>query len=337
MHRFFFALALLTLSSTSGGVQAQFSSPDFVVEFITRNFKGDARIHSVDYREILAGGPPKDGIRSIDHPTFVSVAQAGEFLGEDEPVIALSLNGVTRAYPLRLLTRAEIANDTIGGVPVAVTYCPLCNTAIVFDRTVNGKVTEFGVSGLLRHSDMLMYDRNQENLWQQFTGRPIVGELSATDIKLRRYASRLESFSRFAARVPDAHVMSGGEFSNFTLSNSGQNPYVGYDTSARPFLFNGQLPDGIEPLARVIAVEGFDKAYALILLRERGTIVDGDLIFTWHAGQNSAVDDMQISRGRDVGNVLVQRRTPMGLEDVAHEVTFAYHAFEPDNEIVTNL
>lgn len=330
-------LTTLVLLVTAGTAQAQFSSPDFVIQFIRTNFMADLNVHSVEYTEILAGGPPKDGIRSIDAPTFVSVEEAGAFLGDDEPVIGLTLNGETRAYPLRLLTRSEIANDVIGGVPVAVTYCPLCNTSIVFDRTVNGEVTEFGVSGLLRNSDMIMYDRNTENLWQQFTGEPIVGALAATDTRLRRYASRLESFERFAARAPEGLVMSGGEFSRFTLSNSGRNPYVGYDTSPHPFLFNGELPEGIEPLARVIAVDGFGKGYALSLLRERGTIIDSGLIFTWEEGQNSAVDGARIERSRDFGNVLVQRETDSGLEDVPYEVTFAFafHAFEPDAPIVT--
>lgn len=335
MKRLFLSLTFVLVGV---GAQAQ-SSVDFVIRFIEANFRADVNIHSVPYEEILSGGPPKDGIRSIDRPSFVSIEEAARHLGDDEPVIGLTLNGETRAYPLRLLTRAEIANDVIGGVPVAVTYCPLCNTAIVFDRTVEGEASEFGVSGLLRNSDMIMYDRNDENLWQQFTGRPIVGALSATDTKLRRYASRLESFSKFAARAPDGLVMSGGEFSRFTLANSGRNPYVGYDTSPRPFLYDGDMPDGIEPLARVVAVDGFDKAYALALLVERGVIVDGDLRFSWEAGQNSAVDGPNIATSRDVGNVLVQRQTENGLIDVPYEVTFAfaYHAFEPDKPIITEL
>ena len=316
---------LFTIAHAQGGA----------LGFIKANFRADTAIHTVDYAEILHGGPPKDGIRSIDAPTFVSVDEARKYLGAQEPVIGLTLGGKTRAYPLRLLTRAEIANDVIGGIPVAVTYCPLCNTAIVFDRTVDGVPTEFGVSGLLRNSDMIMYDRNDENLWQQFTGRPIVGALAASDIKLRRYASRLESFENFAARAPEAMVMSGGEQSRFTLANSGRNPYVGYDTSFRPFLYSGALPEGIEPLARVVAVEGHDKAFALALLVEEGAIVDGDLVFSWTAGQNSAVDASAIDQGRDVGNVLVQRAG----KDVAYEVTFAfaYHAFEPNNPIVTEI
>ena len=336
MSRLYFVFLLLL---GNGSAQAQFSSPDSIIAFIRSNFQADVTIHSVPYSEILAGGPSKDGIRSIDTPIFVGVDEAARYLGENEPVIGLTLGGETRAYPLRLLTRTEIANDVIGGVPVAVTYCPLCNSSIVFDRTVNGQVTEFGVSGLLRHSDMIMYDRKTENLWQQFTGEPIVGALSASDTRLRRYASRLESFERFAERAPDGLVMSGGQSSRFTLANSGRNPYVGYDSSPHPFLFRGDLPEGIAPLARVIAVEGFDKAYALNLLRERGTIVDSGLLFTWQAGQNSAVDGAKIAQSRDVGNALVQRETSTGLEDVPHEVTFAFafHAFEPEAPIVTAL
>ena len=327
-----FSLVLLLFPQAS---LAQSSSADRIVRFIENNFRADVAIHSVPYEEILAGGPPKDGIRSIDAPTFVSVEEASRYLGAQEPVIGLTLEGETKAYPLRLLTRSEIANDTLGGVPVAVTYCPLCNTAIVFDRRVEGEVTEFGVSGLLRNSDMIMYDRASENLWQQFTGRPIVGALSATPTQLRRYAARLESFENFAARAPEALVMSGGEFSRFSLANSGRNPYLGYDTSARPFLYWGSLPEGIEPLARVVAIDGHDRAYALALLRAQGQIQTGDLQLTWQAGQNSAVDHAEIAQGRDVGNVLVQRDG----EDVPYEVTFAfaYHAFAPDNPIVIDF
>ncbi len=109
----------------------------------------------VAFGEIMSGGPPKDGIPSIDRPQFVSVAEA-RHMKDVEPVVGLVLAGEARAYPVSVLMWHEIVNDTIGGVPVAVTYCPLCNSAVVFDRRLDGRVLDFGTTGKLRHSDMVM-------------------------------------------------------------------------------------------------------------------------------------------------------------------------------------
>ncbi|MGQ9851612.1 MAG: DUF3179 domain-containing (seleno)protein [Aggregatilineaceae bacterium] len=98
------------------------------------------------------------------------MAVAQEWLQPQSPVVAVSVNGSARAYPLAIMTRHEIVNDTLGGVPVAVTFCPLCNSAIVFERTVEGQVLRFGVSGLLRNSDLIMWDDATQSWWQQFTG-----------------------------------------------------------------------------------------------------------------------------------------------------------------------
>lgn len=282
---------------------------------------------SVDFGEILSGGPPKDGIPSIDDPQFAPVAEMGD-LAPREPVIALVINGDARAYPLRILTWHEICNDVVGGVPVAVTFCPLCNSAIVYDRRVDGVATEFGVSGKLRHSDLVMYDRATESWWQQFLGVAIVGE--QTGKQLRLVPSRLESWEKFAARYPDGKVLVPGDPN---LRPYGQNPYVGYDSAARPFLYRGGYPEGIEPLARVVAVG--DEAWALDLLQERGRIAAGDLVLTWEPGQTSALDTRVIAEGQDVGNVVVQRLGADGPQDVAYDLTFAFvfHAFRPDGTL----
>ena len=143
----------------------------------TRGWNTNWNKHTIDYDELLSGGPPRDGIPSIDEPEFVSPDEAEEWLADNEPVIALEIDGDARAYPLQILTWHEIVNDTVGGVPVAVTFCPLCNSAITFDRRLDGEIYEFGTSGLLRNSDLVMYDRTTESLWQQFTGEAIVGDL----------------------------------------------------------------------------------------------------------------------------------------------------------------
>jgi hypothetical protein len=282
---------------------------------------------SVDLSEIMSGGPPKDGIPSIDDPKFVAVAEVSD-LAPTEPVIGLIVNGDARAYPLRVLTWHEIVNDVIGGVPVAVTYCPLCNAAIVFDRRVGGVATEFGTTGKLRFSDLVMYDRNTESWWQQYLGVAIVGELTGTELRI--LPARLEAWERFAARHPEGRVLVPR--SSF-LRSYGANPYVGYDTAPRPFLYRGEDPEGIAPMARVLAVG--EEAWSLDLLRRSGQVESGPLVLTWEAGQNSALDTRAIPEGRDVGNVVVQRRGSDGLEDVAYDVTFAFvfHAFQPNGTL----
>ena len=281
----------------------------------------------VDLSEIRSGGPPKDGIPAIDDPQFAPVAEASD-LTPSEPVIALSIEGDTRAYPLRILTWHEIVNDTVGGVPVAVTYCPLCNAAIAFERQANGRVLDFGTTGKLRHSDLVMYDRQTQSWWQQYTGTAIVGELAGLELKM--LPVRIEAFERFLRRYPDGRVLVP---SNPSLRPYGANPYIGYDGTRVPFLYDGSFPEGIPPMAYVVAVG--DEAWSLDLLRKKGQIDAGDLQLTWEPGQNSALDAQFISQGRDIGNVTVRRRGVSGSADVPHHVTFAFvfHAFQPDGRL----
>ncbi len=288
---------------------------------------------SIDFDEVMSGGPPKDGIPSIDDPVFVPVAEADD-LAPTEPVLSVEIAGDARAYPLRVLIWHEIVNDVVGGQPVAVTYCPLCNSGVVFDRVVNGVATEFGTTGKLRNSDMVMYDRETESWWQQFLGEAIAGELTGTVLEI--VPSRVESVERFAARHPDGKMLVPSNFFSMLIRSYGRNPYSGYDTSRWPFLYRGDYDGPVPPLARVVVVG--DEAWTLEYLRAAGRIEQGDLVLTWEEGQNSALDHSQISRGRDIGNVVVQRRVDGGLEDVAHDIPFAFvfHAFVPDGIIHHN-
>jgi hypothetical protein len=278
----------------------------------------------IDLAEIREGGPPKDGIPAIDHPTFRPVAEVHD-LADAEPVIGLTVAGETRAYPLRILTWHEIANDVVGGVPVAVTYCPLCNAAIVFERRLDGTVLDFGTTGKLRHSDLVMYDRQSESWWQQYTGQAIVGRYAGRMLKM--LPARLESWADFRARAPDGLVLQPPDPS---ARPYGANPYVGYDGAPMPFLYDGEVPEGIAPLARVVVVG--DQAWSLDLLRRLGRVEAGDLVLSWHPGQVSALDRRRIAESREVGNVIVQRRRDGRLEDVVYHVTFAFvfHAFQPE-------
>lgn len=285
----------------------------------------------VPLSEIMSGGPPKDGIPSIDAPVFASVTEATETHAPVEPVMSLAIEGDARAYPLRVLMWHEIVNDSVGGVPVAVTFCPLCNSGVVFERLVDGQPTTFGTTGRLRHSDLVMYDRATESWWQQFEGRAIVGA-RAGDV-LRRLPARLESFADFTARHPQGQVLVP---ENTRFRAYGRNPYVGYDSAPRPFLFRGDYTGPGTPLMRVVAVEGRAEAWSLQLLRARGEIADGELRLRWQPGQASALDTPEIAQGRDVGSVVVERRGADGTwTDAVHDVpfAFAFAAFHPDAPI----
>ena len=294
-------------------------------------WKTDFSRATVALEQVLDGGPPRDGIPAIDRPTF---KRAGDIkdLGEQEPVIVFPLGPDARAYPLRVLMWHEIANDVVGTLPVAVTYCPLCNASIVFDRRLDGRVLDFGTSGKLRHSDLIMYDRQTETWWQQFTGEAIVGTLAGT--KLKVLPSRVEPFREFRAAHPQGLVLVPSEP---TARRYGSNPYVGYDTRGQPYgLFRGDLPEGLPAMARVVVAQGSDGqlAVALSYLSERRQLTHGGLTFAWKPGTASALDRSDIRAGRDVGSVSVLDGTG---KPVVHDVTFAFvlHAFDPQAVILT--
>jgi hypothetical protein len=296
------AIVTLVIDSTVGRAMAEPGS--WRAEWPRTDFSQ----HSVPLEEIKSGGPAKDGIPPIDMPRFERLndgAAAGwtSRIGDTEPVIAIDIRGDARAYPLSVLIWHEIVNDVVGGTPVIVTYCPLCNAALVFERTVENRVLDFGTTGKLRNSDLVMYDRQTESWWQQFGGDAIVGVMSGK--RLRLVPSRLESFGRFRQRLPNGQVLIPN---NPAARDYGTNPYVRYDASGqRPFLYDGPLPDGIDPMERVIAVEarpGYHEAWSLPLLRERGAIESGDIILKWQAGQTSALDKKTIAGGRDIGKWL---------------------------------
>lgn len=183
-----------------------------------------------------------------------------------EPVITVEIEGETpRAYLIRHLTWHEILNDTIGDIPVAVTFCPLCNSGITFDRRVDMKVLSFGVSSKLRNSDMIMYDRETQSWWQLAIGIGIVGY--HTDTELATLPSWMESWDKFVAHNPDGLVMNMPDFGR----NHGANPYVQYDSSFSPFLYFGEVPPhDIHALARVVRVG--DAAWPLTRLAEEGAV-----------------------------------------------------------------
>ena len=248
--------------------------------------------------EIMSGGPPKDGIPALSNPKFRKAITETR-IGGTEPVITVEINGDARAYPVRYLTWHEIANDVVGGVPVAVTFCPLCNSGITFDRRVKQGTLTFGVSGKLRNSDMLMYDRETETWWQQAIGEAIVGDLLGTE--LVQLPTWMESWDEFVARNPEGLVMEEPDFAR----QYGRNPYVSYDSSTKPFLYSGENPPhGIPALERVVRVG--DRAWPLTRLSKLGTVTENGVSLIWKAGQASALDGRSIAKSRDVGGARVK-------------------------------
>jgi len=280
---------------------------------------------SVDFSEIMSGGPGKDGIPALASVVVIPVSDV-EF-SEREPVVTVEIDGaIPRAYPIRYLTWHEIANDELGGIPLAVTFCPLCNSALVFDRRLDGQVLEFGVSGNLRNSDMVMFDRQTDSWWQQFTGEGIVGDM--TGKQLTQVVSWMESLGEFRARNPDGEVMAEPTNHNRMY---GANPYTGYDTSGNPFLYRGENPPfDIEPLSRVVRVG--NRAWPLERLQNAETITEAGVRIVWKAGMATALGARRIADAKDVGSIRVY--DALSGEDVIHEVAFAFafHAFAPSGE-----
>lgn len=276
---------------------------------------------AVDLGEVISGGPPRDGIPAILDPSFIRASEETR-LDDREPVMTyVPDSGPARAYPIRYLMWHEIVNDVVDGRPIAVTFCPLCNTGMVFDSRIDGRTLTFGVSCLLRHSDMIMYDHQTESWWQQALGEGIAGEMTGRE--LTQLPAWMESWAAFRAAHPYGLVL---DEPNWRRSY-GTNPYTNYDTS-RPFLYAGEdPPHGIPPLERVVRVG--DRAWPLTRLREEGRISEAGVILTWEEGQASALDTGDIGRGREVGNVRV--RDAQG-RDVVHDIpfAFAFHAFHPD-------
>lgn len=297
--------------------------------------KTDFSKTSVDYNEILSGGPPKDGIPAIDNPSFTSLDKA-DHIKDTEPVIGVVIGGQAKAYPLQVLMWHEIVNDTLGGIPITVTFCPLCNASIVFDRRFKTKnnediILDFGTTGKLRRSDLVMYDRQSESWWQQFTGKAIVGELIGRSLKM--LPARIESFIRFKTRNPKGQVLIPN---NQNERAYGLNPYKGYDSLSTPFLYGGEMPKNISPLARVITSEG--QTWSLDYLRaERQIKANNGLIIEWEKGQNSALDAAIIGEGVDIGNVIAYRIVASEKRDVLYSVDFAFahFAFKPEIPIIT--
>jgi hypothetical protein len=327
------APAFLAPLLLAGVASAQFFGP-------MASLKVDTSRASVPLSEIISGGPPPNGIpplgfvpdfdtqglREIPLAPFVTVSQAAQWLNAREPVMVVEIGAEAKAYPIQILTWHEIANDTVGGVPVAVTFCPLCNTALVFDRRIDlsgealaralernprlaqtsGPVTvttTFGVSGLLYNSDLVMFDAATHTLWTQILGEGIVGTLTGS--VLERIPTQMVAFGDFAETFPAGMVLS--RETGFRR-DYGRNPYTGYDRPTQaPFLFREAIDGRLPAMERVVAltIGESDLAFPFTALREVRAVneVEAGVPFAvlWSPGTTSALDQSSIAASRDVG------------------------------------
>lgn len=295
--------SLLPAESPPGAADAEFST--------------DFSKHTVPYSEILSGGPPKDGIPAISAPALIGVQEANTWLKPVEPVIFIQVGDEARAYPLQILMWHEIVNDTVGGLPLVITFCPLCNTAIAYERTFQGQVLDFGTTGRLRYSNLIMFDRQTETWWQQATGEAIAGEFAGSQLTF--YPAIIVSWQEFMTNHPDGLVLS--RQTGYSRSY-GQNPYTGYDDiNNPPFLYDGpETPGTLPPVARVLTVDLNGEAVAypyevLKVTRVINDVIDQQPVAVfWTGGTASALDTGSIADGRDVGAAAAYSRILNGSE-----------------------
>jgi hypothetical protein len=268
----------------------------------TSQWKTDFSKRSVPLDEIQSGGPPKDGIPAIDHPLLIAPREAS-WLTDREPVVLVERHGAAHAYPLQILVWHEIVNDTVGGDPVVITFCPLCHTALAFLRTIDGVVYDFGTTGNLRKSDLVMYDRQTESWWQQAEGVAIVGKYAGR--RLEPIPAQLVAWRTFREAYPQGRVLSRD--TGFRRSY-GQNPYVDYDAiNNQPFLYRGQVDRRLKAMERVVTVslDGEDVAYPYGDLSRVSVVQDTvgghPIVVFWAPGVNSALGAGSIAHGADVG------------------------------------
>lgn len=274
---------------------------------LTSSWNTNFKKHSIPYSELLSGGPKRDGIAPLDKPSFVSIKEASSWLKDNEPLIFVKINNESKAYPLQVLIWHEIVNDTLDNKKILVTFCPLCNASLVFNRNIKDKTYTFGTSGLLRHSDLVMYDRQSESLWQQFTGTGIVGDM--TGVKLQEINSSIISLKDIKKFHPKTKILSKNTGFNRAY---GKNPYSGYDNiNSNPFLLDTKADERLAPMRRVATIElnNKTKAYSYKILKKQNLINDNfqnkKIVVFYKKNILSALDTSSIKNSKEIGTATI--------------------------------
>lgn len=294
--------------------QAQPDGGDFFAQF-------DLSDLQVPREQLLRGGPPKDGIPSLTDPETVPASEAG-FLRANDRIVAVEFNDEARAYPMRMLNWHEAVNDTVGGVPIVVVYCPLCDSVTVMDRRMNGDTLTFGISGLLYQSNVLMYDRTHNALWSQILMEAVSGPYAGRSLK--HYGWEIASFGDWRERHPEGDVVT---FDTGHRRDYDRNPYERYFESDRLF-FPVKRDDGrMARKARIIGVRHGDtvRAYPLesIVSAEGNTVED-----------KIAGERIVLKTDTETGRTAVIEAPDDAL--VIHTFWFTWAAVHPETEIYGN-
>lgn len=272
----------------------------------------------VDPDKIRGGGPPKDGIPSIDNPKYVTVEEADEWIQDNELVLAIIYKGVKRVYPLQIMVWHEIVNDNIAGDPILITYCPLCGSGIAYERTLNGEEVEFGTSGKLYNSNLVMYDRKTDTYWSQIDGLAIVGELTGTELK--ELSIDTVVWRDWKEAHKDSEVLS--QETGFTRQY-GRDPYGNYYEDSF-LLFPVENEDNrVHPKTVIFGIEvnGKYKAYKEEDLKELKEIKD-------------TIGNVKIIVERDNAGIVKITNQETGEEIVKErDFWFAWYAFHPDTTL----
>jgi hypothetical protein len=269
----------------------------------------------VDPAKIVGGGPPKDGIPSIDHPRYVSLEEADEWIQDNELVLAIIYKDIKRVYPLQIMVWHEIVNDIIAGDPILITYCPLCGSGIAFERKIDDEAVEFGTSGKLYNSNLVMYDRKTDTYWSQIDGLAIIGDLAGD--RLKPVSIDTVVWRDWKEAHPDSEVLS--QDTGFVRAY-GRDPYGSYYEDSFVFFPVEASDDRIHPKTVIFGVEvdGVYKAYREDNLKELETIED-------------TVNGVSIRVERDDAGIVKITNQDTGDEIVKErDFWFAWYAFHPD-------
>ncbi len=302
-------LFIVTTVSNKGLTQVQ------NYEKIGQEWKTDLSKHSIELNEIKAL-MKRDGIPPIDNPKYISTKKAKTVYFEHEPVIVIENGGKAKAIPLNILTYHEIVNDNIGDLYFSASYCPLCNSSIAFNRKLNFKgkdyLLDFGVSGMLRGSNLVMWDRQTETWWQQFVGDGLVGELTGAELEM--LPAQIISLESFIESYPNGEVLSKETGFERQQKRYGTNVYEGYDSKPNPRLFFGEIDSRLPAMERVIDIQsmGEFKIYPHSIVAKKEVINDKfnglKIVLFFQAGTNSILDSKDISTAKDIGSITVFER-----------------------------
>ena len=309
VHISFILLAAVLFIMPFQDMLAQLQNP----RNILYNWQTDTTKRTVPLSEFKVA-VPKGAFPVLNDPKFIGAQQGRQAYFKHEPVISVAINGKAKAYPLNILTIHEVSNDTLAGTPILVTYCPLCNASVVYDRRLNQvgreRLLNFGVSGMLRHSDMVMYDLQTETWWQQLMGDALVGALAGAELEV--IPSLVISVEEFFQRYPNGQILSPETGIAGAERSYGQNPYVSYDdpkgSPYSAFIDKEMVDKRLPPMERVVDVEskGKRKIYPFSAIAAQGVINDTfngkHVVIFYKPGTVSVLDEREVSKSRGVGS-----------------------------------